>query len=425
MTGSQKLPGKSKTLLKALLALLSVLVVLLCCEFAIRLLFPVAGQLYTSHSERHYAFAPGAKKMHLRHPENGAGRFMIEINANGFRGDDFPLQPIQETGEGKRLAVYGDSFVAGEYSALEATLCRQLEARIGKPWSVINAGVTGYGLDQTLLKMESELDTLRPDALALVICSENDSIDLMRNKLFEVADDGSLRATGAQLSQDMQAALSPHFFLNPRNSLLAKTAIRALRGLRHKASSASDDETPESVCADFLARCQAQYDEFQVQRDLEVTQVIEDFYDIDWSLNPDSEVSRFKRAVTHGILKRIQNNASRRGIPLTIVIVPSIRDVVQNDDIFARGLQSMPGYEPTSLTGHYQAIASSLSIRCLNLYQPFVYHGAESLFFKAHDSHWNDAGQEFAAGLIHSFLTEEGGLSTPVNEIATTSIGIP
>ena len=71
-------------------------------------------------------------------------------------------------GRGEQLvAVYGDSLVLAENVPLRETFVVRLEEHLRAadlPVRTLNAGVTGYGPDQSLLKFEREVRALRPAA---------------------------------------------------------------------------------------------------------------------------------------------------------------------------------------------------------------------------------------------------------------------
>ncbi len=78
-------------------------------------------------------------------------RSSIEINSAGLGGPEIP-EPVEG---GLRLLILGDSLVAGFEVAYEDTYAflvgGRLERSFGRPVQVINAGVRGYGMDQSLL----------------------------------------------------------------------------------------------------------------------------------------------------------------------------------------------------------------------------------------------------------------------------------
>src|SRR5262249_36170994 len=77
------------------------------------------------------------------------------------------------------------------------------ERTTGKDVEVINSGVTGFGPDQSLLKMSQEIDVYHPSVVVLQIFADNDFGDIVRNRLFDLDRDGAtLVATKAKREID-------------------------------------------------------------------------------------------------------------------------------------------------------------------------------------------------------------------------------
>jgi lysophospholipase L1-like esterase len=100
----------------------------------------------------------------------------IEINSLGLRGPE----PAARPPGGLRVILLGDSFVAGFEVEQDETFAARLEPlltrRLGRPVEVINAGVRGYGTDQSLLWYRERGRALRPD-LVVAVFSANDFED--------------------------------------------------------------------------------------------------------------------------------------------------------------------------------------------------------------------------------------------------------
>ena len=68
---------------------------------------------------------PGARKVTVRLPVNGGDHTLVQVNQEGFRGDELS-RPAADL----RVVVYGDSFISAEATALDQTFPEQLEARL-------------------------------------------------------------------------------------------------------------------------------------------------------------------------------------------------------------------------------------------------------------------------------------------------------
>src|ERR1700758_5595341 len=153
---------KKGWILNVLLLTVALLSGLFIAERAVRILFPLYPSIYQPDALLLYKLVPKSKKIFVREKGNGGQKITVTVNSLGFRGEEFSTTPKK-----KRVIVYGDSFIEGEYSSLENTFVKQLEKRLkathGDNVEIINAGVAGYGPDQEALKMQKELDILKPN----------------------------------------------------------------------------------------------------------------------------------------------------------------------------------------------------------------------------------------------------------------------
>jgi lysophospholipase L1-like esterase len=179
------LAAPSERLGRALLLLVSLAFVCAAAEVGLRLagyqaLYDVYSkpELFWQHDERlGWSLEPGARGRY-RGPRPFPMEFdsTIEINSLGLRGPDLPLRRSGEL----RVVVLGDSFVAGfeveQQETFSALLEAELRGRFDRPLHVINAGVRGYGTDQSLLWFRERGRGLRPD-LVVAVFSANDFED--------------------------------------------------------------------------------------------------------------------------------------------------------------------------------------------------------------------------------------------------------
>jgi len=101
---------------------------------------------------------------------------LVEINSVGLRGPEVP----PDKGDEYRILFLGDSMVAAfevEYEKTFPVLVgRALSERLGHPVRSINAGVRGYGTDQSLLYFRERGRLLEPDIVVL-FHSRNDLVN--------------------------------------------------------------------------------------------------------------------------------------------------------------------------------------------------------------------------------------------------------
>ncbi len=170
---------------RLLLALVSLALACGVAEWGLRLtgygaLYEVYSkpELFWRHDERlGWSLEPGARGRY-RGPRPFPVEFdtAIEINALGLRG---PEPAPRAEGE-LRVLVLGDSVVAGfeveQHETFVARVEELLRRRFAQPISVINAGVRGYGTDQSLLWFRERGRALAPD-LVVAVFSTNDFDD--------------------------------------------------------------------------------------------------------------------------------------------------------------------------------------------------------------------------------------------------------
>ena len=83
----------------------------------------------------------------MHNAANGGGAVRVTINDDGFRGPS-----LRPAGTARRIIVYGDSFIEGEFADDSLTFVRMLERTLSlrAPTEVINAGVVAYGREARL-----------------------------------------------------------------------------------------------------------------------------------------------------------------------------------------------------------------------------------------------------------------------------------
>lgn len=95
------------------------------------------------------------------------GRSMT-FDDEGFR-QHHALDPAPANGE--PVLVAGDAYAMGEEVSDDETVPAHLEQSLGRP--VINAGVSGYGLDQVVLRSEALVPRLKPAVLIVPFIADD------------------------------------------------------------------------------------------------------------------------------------------------------------------------------------------------------------------------------------------------------------
>lgn len=198
---------------KLALAGLSVVLTLGVVEVVFRLLgyrpvysvYSKPDEFFRADPELGWSFAPDTQGTYVGpRPFPVEFRTDVRINSLGLRGPE--IEPVPDGG--LRVLVLGDSWVAGlevpEDRTYSALLQDELTDRLGVPVQVINAGVRGYGTDQSWLLYRERLRDLEPD-LVVHHTTGNDPEDntvvhrmhrAFSKPAFVLEGDGGLRRVG-------------------------------------------------------------------------------------------------------------------------------------------------------------------------------------------------------------------------------------
>lgn len=147
----------------------SVVVLLLLFELGLRATgAKYESSFYESDPVLYMALRPNAEGWEVKEGEN-----FIKINSLGMRDKEHNLTSPPGT---IRIALLGDSMIAGEQVPLEKTMARVLEARLqnasgseGHTYEVLNFAVGGYTLSQELLTLQNKVWDFHPDLVVLFL----------------------------------------------------------------------------------------------------------------------------------------------------------------------------------------------------------------------------------------------------------------
>lgn len=98
----------------------------------------------------------------------------VRINAHGLLGPD---RAYERRPGVRRILLLGDSYTESMQVPYEETWGSRLERSLGSGWEVINAGVAGYGIDNTYLALQREYRKYQPDVVLLLFFTGNDVSD--------------------------------------------------------------------------------------------------------------------------------------------------------------------------------------------------------------------------------------------------------
>ena len=379
---------------------------LLLGETGLRVLSPTYPSVYQPDSTLLYRLVPSSRKVFVRDPANGGQRVLVKINSLGFRGDE-----LRPRAPGKRIAVYGDSFIEAEFSSLENTFAKRLERELdggSDSVEVVNAGVVGYGPDQESLSIPGGMARLHPDIIVLAVYAGNDLGDLVRHKIYRLGPRGSLARNNYHLSPRIETLLrrasSPTSIWRSDLYRLAQRAMdrRSTRPAACRFGAPARHSGPERL-EETLQAVDSEYRAYVEEGNNEVTNIFCGRYDADVALMPGAPSARYKVALAEAVLAEIKRNVESRGATFVLLIIPSPVDVCDRYEVRVDRAK-FPQYAPSHLTDVFEGIARRQGIRHLNLYAPFRARDACGLYFAHRDDHWNDEGQRVAAELTARLL---------------------
>ena len=180
-------------------------------ELIVRRVYPVRTPIFRLDERLIHVPIPAARRVLVMdgaasREDQPVSRVPIAFDERGFRRP-FTREQSPRRPDRPLLAVYGDSLVLAENVRFEETFVEQLRGVLlerGRDVDTVNAGVTGYGPDQALFKLEDEVEWLEPDIVVLVVCAHNDAGDVLRNKIARLGDDGSLVRSMPSLSEELR-----------------------------------------------------------------------------------------------------------------------------------------------------------------------------------------------------------------------------
>jgi hypothetical protein len=350
------------------------------------------------------ALKPNIEKT-LTREESGAYTIYWKTNKDSFRGNELKVKPQT------RIIVYGDSSIEARYSKLENTYVQKLENYLQesgiKGIEAVNAGVVGFGPDQSLIRFAKEVDIYNPDIVIFSITTHNDFGDIIRNRLFELDSNGNLIDSGHKKTVD-PLLIENKDSLGIGSSLQIMKVVRNIKRYitRQDAVERKANDSAESLIQQCYSAMEQEYSVYK-QSKPRCFSIFGDYYDLDIALSLDADSSKTKIKLMEGIIKKAKNIADKKGIGFVVLILPSVIDLTENFDFSYKHLEKYPGYRRTNLTNAVKNICISNRIHFINLFDIFSKNNPEDLFFKGRNDHWNDQGQEIAAKETALYINKE------------------
>ena len=368
-------------------------------EAALRRLAPDRPSFYVPDAAALYRLRPGTRARY-HYPWMPRGEeVLVSINSRGLRGAELPARKA-----GSRVVVYGDSFIEARSTRLEDTFPARLEAALrdggAGPVEVVNAGVSGYGPDQVLARLDVDLAELQPDLVVLGLYAGNDWGDVVRDQLWTLAADGRLQRGSPVLDEPLRAALEE------RTGWRALATVRAASRLWAEINDPGPAAAAQAASTDAVLRdCQREYED-AVNHPGRVTNLFRDHYDADVSVRPRSDSAAYKRRLMAAVLTETGRRAAARSVPLLLVAIPAGSDIAPAHPHRVDPAR-FPAYRPESLTGGIEEIAAQSGLPLVNLFGPFHERRDRALYYPI-DGHWNAGAQALAARLVAERIAADG-----------------
>ena len=333
----------------------------------------------------------------------GRHRQWIEINSFGYRDREWTVAKPRGT---RRVALLGDSYVAGLEVPAQQRLSALLEERLnrdcndGQHYEVLNFGVTGYGTAQELETLRHRALQFRPDLVLLFFYTGNDlfdnslQLDPEPNRLhYVLTGSGQLQAQPFTVNDNalkrwLRAHSKAYNFLRDRISTLQalhRTMIRI---------GFMQDATASQEAVSALDALQGS----QYLRD--TPPAIDDAW-----------------TVTRALVAEVQRVASANAAAFAVTVIPTkpaILDVPPSGD--GHGARTRERWDMDQPARRMLAICGDLGIDCVDLTGVFRKPGVdvEQCFFS--EGHWTPAGHGIAANAVFTALRTTlcggGGVTT-------------
>ncbi len=339
-------------------------------------------------------------------PEGKRELIKWHTNESHYRVDAVTVE------NGKRIVIYGDSFIHGTFSHDTATFASQIQKQLfvntNRMFNVINRGLTGAGPDQNYLRLKNDLESLKPDLVLFAVLAENDLGDILKNKLFKLDSVGALRRTYIPVNEktaEMPVWISTRqkitqMFLTTR--LIKKTIDIIVGSDKIKVSEVKNQINDlRNLCEkEYILYKNPSSDRFPHFGDHPDFDIMEDIHD---------ESSILKIRLLSSILKEVKACVSRLNIPLVIVIIPAAIDLADIYRINYKVLKEMyPGYSPDRLSRIVDSLCVVNYVDKVNLFKTFIDNSPNELYFGEEDNHWNAKGQRLAAETVIRHLLDQG-----------------
>jgi hypothetical protein len=179
----------------------------------------------------------GSRIFNVAHNSLGLRDVELEPNSSEGKSGDVKTRPT--------VLFIGDSFVWG-YDVEAKDRFTELLRKDLPGTRIVNAGIPGYGTAQEYLLFQRLWDTIKPDVVVLVVCTDNDRDDNSSNRTsngyfrpyLEQSADGGWRFAGQPVPRSRQAYFNGNALVH--HSWLARLAVTAFVQARYLLVEVSD-----------------------------------------------------------------------------------------------------------------------------------------------------------------------------------------
>ncbi len=372
---------------------------------------------------------PSARFTFVQMPENGGEVIWTEFDERGHRVMDGGNLATADLA----IGVYGDSFIQGSFVQSEETfayyLHKELEQRAQPSIATFNAGLDGYGPDQTYLRLRQAVSAFRHDMVIFSIFADNDLGDLVRNKILFRQENGGLGFRTIELAPEVIESYRRKRQLS--NMFAIERAIRApdlirkeLRVLLERRlnltipfvssveiNSAYKTDSATNWIETWLARSQAEFQEYSVGKKaiIHLDNIRSDHYDVDVSTAPTSHSARTKIALFDSLVRELRTLFDTSHIFGLLLIIPSPIDVCAGYD-WQIDKRTFPDYDPRLLTTIIAKSAAKHGLPFINLFDVFHVKACNELYYHHGNNHWTPRGQKLAATIVADRLIQDATL---------------
>jgi len=372
---------KPKELKKNILLLMSIiLIMLLLFEGFFRLFNPQltyeqaiisSPSVFAKSDYLPWQLKPFASDVHISQFDEF--RVNVTINSLGMRDYE---RNIPKKGV-KRILTLGDSFTYGYGVELNESYPKILEQELnknqdGQKYIVLNAGyASGYSPDTYYLYLKKEGLKLQPDIIMVGFTTNNDVVDLFKNRVIEgngsakivsdsyyVDEDDRLRVPSYNKQSGLNVFLSTHshFFIFIKNSI-----------------------------GEILQKQYGKNDVYKVEYD---------------------EGLKEKWGEVEKLLVKMNKLAEENNAKLIVALIPRKAQVYDRYWEVYKNTHGDYEVDRTKPQKLLMNMCNKTSIRCIDLLPAFKEEAKEEFYFEK-DGHWTKYGHRFAAEYLKEYILKE------------------